>query len=65
MVGRLEGKVAVITGATSGLGRHAALHLAKEGHHVIATGRNQLALQTLREEGSDVAPPFDFTCGAP
>ena len=41
-----------ITGTTTGIGRHAALHLAREGHHVIATGRNAASLETLRVEAA-------------
>ncbi len=45
-------KTILITGATAGIGRHAALHLARAGHFVIATGRNVEALRSLREEAA-------------
>lgn len=40
----------LITGATSGIGRHAALWLARRGHHIIASGRRQHALDELLVE---------------
>lgn len=39
--GRFAGKVCFITGATSGLGEHAAYHLAMEGCAVVVTGRRE------------------------
>ena len=36
----IEGKVAVVTGATRGLGRAIALELARHGAHVVAVGRS-------------------------
>ena len=35
------GKVAIVTGATSGIGLHAALGLARLGAHVVVSGRRQ------------------------
>ncbi|MBS2013998.1 MAG: SDR family oxidoreductase [Deltaproteobacteria bacterium] len=43
-------KTILITGATAGIGRHAALELVRQGHHVIATGRREHALVALAEE---------------
>lgn len=47
---RLQNKLALITGGTSGIGRDAALRFAKEGAQVIFTGRNkERANSTLQE----------------
>jgi NAD(P)-dependent dehydrogenase (short-subunit alcohol dehydrogenase family) len=40
-MGKLDGKVAIITGATSGMGRDSAKLFAAEGAKVVITGRNE------------------------
>lgn len=46
---RFKGKRIVVTGATSGIGYAGALRLAKEGAHVIATGRHSPRLHKTRQ----------------
>ena len=49
-MGRLEGKVAVVTGAASGLGRASALRFAKEGAAVVAADLNSQGAELVVAE---------------
>ena len=46
----LTGKIALVTGATSGIGRATALRFAEMGANLSITGRNEKALQDLQKE---------------
>ncbi len=46
----LEGKTAVVTGGTSGIGRAIAIGLAEAGADVVATGRRQQQLEEVAAE---------------
>jgi NAD(P)-dependent dehydrogenase (short-subunit alcohol dehydrogenase family) len=50
----ISGKTIWLTGATSALGRQLALQLAAAGNHVIASARNETALQRLVEDSKGV-----------
>ena len=47
---KLEGKSAIVTGATRGIGKQIALTLAEEGADVVINGNNEERLQTVKEE---------------
>jgi len=50
----LKNKVAVITGASQGIGRATALTLAKEGVNLVLIGRNLEKLSSLEKECSNL-----------
>ena len=52
-------KTVLITGATAGIGRTTALHLAGLGHHVIASGRKPAELVRLAAEAKGLAGKLD------
>ena len=65
----LDGAIALVTGATRGIGRAVALGLAQAGAQVVAVGRTQGALESLDDEiraaGGKAATlvPADLTDG--
>lgn len=64
--GALHGRIALVTGASRGIGRALALALAQDGAHVIAAGRNSKQLEGLddaiRAAGGEAATltPFNL-----
>lgn len=50
---RLAGRIALITGASRGIGRAVALEFAREGAHVVLLARTQGALEEVDDEVRD------------
>src|SRR5437763_5729959 len=65
MPGRLSGKIALITGASRGIGAAVAERLAREGAHLVLTGRTVGGLEETDDRiraagGSATLVPFDL-----
>src|SRR3712207_9011254 len=52
--GHLQGKAALVTGASSGLGRAASIALARAGADVALVARSQQELDSAKEEISKI-----------
>jgi short-subunit dehydrogenase len=57
----IEGSVCLVTGATSGIGRAAALRLAGLGAQVVSVGRDLLVLNEVGQQTSGVAIQADLS----
>ena len=64
-MGKLSGKVAMVTGGTTGIGLATVRLFAAEGAKVIATGRNADTLAAARKELSGVAEVVQSDSGDP
>lgn len=53
---KLEGKICIVTGASSGMGREIARLFAKEGATVIASARRKERLEELAKEDANIVP---------
>ena len=59
-MGRLENKVAIVTGATSGIGQATAVLFAKEGAKVIGVGRSEAKGAETAEKIAEFGGEFTF-----
>ena len=61
---RLEDKVAIVTGATSGIGRSCAVRFAQEGAHVVVAGRRREAGEAVAASlgGGSLFVQADVSC---
>jgi NADP-dependent 3-hydroxy acid dehydrogenase YdfG len=58
MNSRLKDKIAIVTGAGSGIGRARALVLIREGAHVALVGRRKERIENVARYAADSALPL-------
>jgi NAD(P)-dependent dehydrogenase (short-subunit alcohol dehydrogenase family) len=61
MPGRLDGKVAVITGAAGGIGKASAVRFAAEGAQVVAADLSGDAVDEVAEQVGGIGVRVDVT----
>lgn len=62
-MGRLEGKVCIVTGASAGIGRATAELFCREGAKVVAVARREERLRELAEECKDLSGEMTWFAG--
>ena len=63
MTKKLEGKVALISGASAGIGQACTRALAGEGARLVLTARRQERLETLKKEAQSLGTEAVFVLG--
>ena len=67
MAGRLDGKIALVTGGSSGIGRASALAFAREGAKVVVADvtaeGGQETVRLIKEAGGEARVPSLFRGG--
>jgi len=59
---QLEGKVAIVTGSSRGIGKAIAMELARQGASVVLNGRNQERLSRAEEEIKTIHDRISAVC---